>query len=151
MNEANTITNAKIKDGLPLELQPYIIISQSSLPLIFEPIVKALWDAAKIINPIIFTPRSIDIIFGVNQFNINMSSGVMSYIPKNEVINVFFKDMIFINCDKMLLHPYPIQVVCILEEFVHAFLNIKDEQITSQVVALLYNGVILRDGKYCPI
>ena len=68
------------------------------------------------------------------------------------MINVHIDDrLIFIDAEKMVRYQKELQVACILEEFAHAIMNINDEQLVSDVVALLYPGVVIVDGKYRPV
>ncbi len=51
----------------------------------------------------------------------------------------------------MDLGPVDVAAVCILEELVHAWLNIQDETIAKLVTAQLYGGLRVSMGKYFPI
>jgi hypothetical protein len=55
---------------------------------------------------------------------------------------------VFLDATKTAPLSEELQVACILEEFAHAIMNIQDEALVSDVVALLYPGVVIRDGKY---
>ena len=147
--EQSAISIQQIKESIPESLRPFIRISQSSLSPACLPVICALSEASKIIENIMFTPKCVDLIFGSTNFTVNMAtSGKFIYTISGDVINAYFKDMIFIDCDKMLKYPPQIQIVCILEEFVHAFLNVANENLAIGIVALLYDKVKIENGQY---
>jgi hypothetical protein len=81
-------------------------------------------------------------------FTLNLANGELKYSPREGVINVCLCDMIFIDCEKMIRYPFQIQVACFLEEFIHIVMHISDESLVLHIVALLYDGVEIVDGKY---
>jgi hypothetical protein len=147
----DVIDSKTISTGLPQDIAPFFLIDTVTFPgPIFFPIVEAFWEAVRIISPTIRTFRQINIFFGTNNFTINMSSGCLAYSKKTEVINSCFNDMIFIDCDRLLVESHTARVVCILEELVHTLYNVRDETITTKIVCLLFPKVKEVNGKYCP-
>lgn len=47
-----------------------------------------------------------------------------------------------------MLEDHPFRVAAILAELVHLLLNVKDNDLTMQIVCWLYKGVVVRDGLY---
>jgi hypothetical protein len=146
----DVLTSKVITEGLPPNIAPFFLVDTAAFPgPIFFPIVEAFWEAVRIIAPTVRTFRQINILFGTNNFTINMSSGSIIYAKKPEVINACFNDMIFIDCDRLLFESHKIRVVCILEELVHTLYNVIDESLTLKIVCLLFPEVKEIDGKYC--
>ncbi len=92
------------------------------------------------------------VVLATAPFQINVSSGQLSFHPRNdEVINVHIEDvLILLDCNKIMQVPsQPLRIATILEEFAHAIMGINDELLVSQVVALLYEGVRINErGQY---
>ena len=147
-NDSINITVTEIMDGFPSELRPFLLVEVCPLTRSFFSIIRALWEAAKIIQPTIRVLRQVNIIISVSPFGLNLLGGQLLYTTKPEVINACFNDLIFLDCNKMIHHPFEIQVTCILEELVHTFYNVSDEKLTTQIVALLLPAVEVKDGKY---
>ncbi len=137
-----------LSTGVPDTVRPFVLIDSPALPESCEPIARAFWTAIRAIEPALRVPRQINVVFATSPFTLNMPTGELRYTPKPEVINALVNDIVFIDCNKLIGRPFPILVACILEEFVHAWLNIKDEGLTSLVVTQLYTGVRLFEGKY---
>ena len=79
---------------------------------------------------------------------ISLGSGLLSYNPKPEVINAAVENFLFMDVAEMLPLPHQLQVACMMEEFVHGLMHVQDERLTSVIVAHLYPGVVLVDGRY---
>jgi hypothetical protein len=151
MNSQNTRTigASDIIQGVPEPLRSFTAIDSLPLPYSFKPIVEAFWIAANKINSVVRIRKWVYILFGKAPFMLSLSNGEFTYTPKNEsIINVHIEDMILLDCEKMMRYRPQIQVACILEELVHVFMNVSDETLVSQVVALLYDGVEFIDGQY---
>ncbi len=89
--------------------------------------------------------------FATSPFMLNSPTGFLTYEAKEDVINAFLNNIIFIDCNKLMRYNFPLQVACILEELVHALMNVEDEDLVTNIVGLLYSGVKIKDGKYCAI
>lgn len=146
------LTSKVFTQGLPPNIAPFFLVDTIALPgPIFFPVVEAFWEAVGIIAPTIRNFRQINIIFGTSQFTINTSSGSITYIKNKEVINSCFNDMIFIDCERILVEDETTRVVCILEELVHILYNVIDESITKKIVSFLFPKVKEESGKYCDV
>ena len=148
MNNSETITPAEITEGLPDKFRPFLLVEACPLPRPFFPAIHAFWEATKIIQPTIRVMRHVNIVFAASPFTLNMPSGLLTYTTKPEVINACFNDLIFIDCNKMISYPFEIQIACVLEELVHIFYNVIDENLTTQIVGLLFPLIEVKDGKY---
>lgn len=138
------------KNRISEKIRPFLITSQNGLPPLFSTVGEAFVEAANIIEPVIYVLRNIDFVFGSSPYKIPTTRGCIVYETSSETINSYMKDMIFIDCKKMIKYVYPIQVACILEELVHAFLNVKCEKLAMQIVCNLYNGIKCQNGQYAP-
>ncbi len=147
---ADTITVDTIENGVPVSIRTFIAVDALPLPQTFHSVIEAFWEATKCIEPAIRTRihGRINVVFAKAPFTLNLSNGQLVYTPNEEVINVCFEHIVFLDCEKMMKYKFPIQVACILEELVHAFMNISDEALVTNVVGLLYKGVTILDGKY---
>ena len=144
------ITESDFNESVPLSLKPYIHVASLLLPSQFAPFLDAFRIAVKCIEPRTRVVRPLEIIIGKAPFELRLGNGNLRYTPKNDqVINVNIDDrMIFLDAEKMMRYPKELQVACILEEFAHTIMNISDETFVSHVVALMYEGVTVIDGKY---
>ena len=149
MNVTDTITVAEIEQGIPESIRPFLAIDAVPIPRSSHSIIEAFWEATKRIEKIIRIRRRTNIILAKAPFIVNLSIGQLVYTPKNkDVINVHVEDIIFLDIEKMLPYRFQIQVACILEEFAHALMNVSDEAVVMHVVALIYDGVRVINGKY---
>jgi hypothetical protein len=151
LNHQDIISEKEILNGLPEPIRYFLAIGTCRMPRSLEPVIKAFWAAANIINSVTHTKRRIHVLFGQAPFVINLKTGELRYTPNGEVIHATIEDFIFLDCIKTHHLPFQIQVACILEEFVHALMQISDENLTTQIVAWLYDGVRIVDGKYSPV
>ncbi|MBU1298413.1 MAG: hypothetical protein KKG06_00650 [Bacteroidetes bacterium] len=148
--DADIITVKEIEEGIPQSIRPFIAIDALPLPRACSTIIEAFWQATTCIERAIDkrVRNRINVIFAKAPFTLNLTNGQLVYTPNNEVINVCFEHIVFLDCEKMSNFKFPIQVACILEELVHAFMNISDEPLVTKLVGLLYEGVRIADGKY---
>jgi len=143
MTIPDVLTSKVFTEGLPSNLAPFFLVDTVAFPgPIFFPVVEAFWEAVGIIAPTIRTFRQINIIFGTSNFTINLPAGSITYIKNTEVINACFNDMIFIDCERLIVEDHATRVVCILEELVHILYNVIDETITAKIVNFLSEGLI---------
>jgi len=146
---SGVFTEAEILGGLPAELRPFVGIQSEPLHRSFTSIIEAFWLAARRINKVTRIRRPIFVYFGKAPFILDLSLGELRYTPKSdELINAYVEETIFLDCEKMMRYPFPIQVACILEEFVHAIMSVEDEGLVTQVVGWLYEDIVIVDGRY---
>ena len=149
----NMITHTEIKDGIPEDVRQYFDVGSVPLPREhFETMVNAFHKAINLFIPKIRIRKRIGLYFAKNPFKISIPNGVLSYESSNEeIIANTVEDMIFIECERTAKYNYNIQVAIFLEELVHALMNVQDEELTSHIVSTIYNGVELKNGKYCEV
>lgn len=150
MTVPDVLTSKVFTEGLPPNIAPFFLVDTVAFPgPIFFPIAEAFWEAVGIIAPTIRTFRQINIIFGTSNFTINLTAGSITYLKNEEVINACFNDMIFIDCERLIVESHRERVVCILEELVHIFYNVIDEAVTAKIVSILFPKIKEESGKYC--
>lgn len=147
-----TITERDFNDAVPASLRAYVHVASIPLPGVCIGLLDAFRTAMSSLENKVRVVRPLEVIVAKAPFNIVLGNGTLTYTPKTkDVINVHIDDrIILLDAEKMLPLPKALQVACILEEFAHAIMNISDEGLVSDVVALLYHGVVIVDGKYVP-
>ena len=146
----NQITEAQFNETIPVPLRPYIHVASLPLTSKFSTLLDAFRIAVNALEGKIRVVRPLEVIIGKAPFNVRLGNGNLRYTPKDDqVINAHIDDrIVFLDAEKIGRYQQELQVACILEEFAHAIMNISDEQLVSDVVALLYPGVVVVNGKY---
>lgn len=142
------ITAAQIQAGLPAEYRGIFLITAAELGDNCQPVVQSIWTAVQVFAPKARLRHTVHLIVATPPFRIPLGSGVLSFEPKAEVINAAIENFVFLNVAKMLPLPPALQVACVLEELVHTILSVRDEELTSKIVAELYVGIKLVNGQY---
>ncbi len=142
------ITAAELSAGIPDSVRPFILVDSLALPRSMASIATAFWEAISLLSRSVSIERVVHIQFATSPFTWDMGNVELSITTKGDVINATVKSIIVIDCNKMAALPHEMQVVCVLEEFVHAVMHVKDEGAARQIVAVLYGGVTIRGGKY---
>ena len=140
-----------IEDKIPDEIRSFLpVICNIELDEELEKEnIKALLEAIELINEKLHLNRLVPIIIGKSPFKITLKSGTFIYAMKTNVINSFAENFIFFDFNNMRKLPFPIKVAYILEEFVHAIMNVSEELLTAKIVNLLYPAVsITPAGRY---
>jgi len=150
MTVPDVLTSKTFTEGLPPNIAPFFLVDTVAFPgQIFYPVVEAFWEAVGIIAPTVRTFRQINIIFGTSNFTIHFPAGSITYLKSTEVINACFNDIIFIDCERLIVADQTDRVVCILEELVHILYNVIDESLTMKIVSLLFPKIQEAEGQYC--
>lgn len=142
------ITTADIEVGIPEAYRRYFLVSSTTLEETYRPTVEAFWEAIRVFSPAARFSRPAQVVIAASPFRIQLASGMLSYEPRPDVINAAVEHFIFLDVVKMARLAYPLQVTCIVEEFVHALMCVSNEDLTSIIVAQLYSGVSLVNGQY---
>jgi len=148
MTTESKITAADIQQGLPTPIRAFLLVDSAELPESMRPIVKAFWEAAQLIQDTARVEQSVNVIFSTAPFSLNISTGKLVYTPREDVINAYVNNVIFLDCNKLAKVPYEFMVVAILEELVHVVMRVKDEDTASTIVDILYSGIEYTDGKF---
>lgn len=137
-----------LKNAVPESLKSTVRISVLSVPGDGAWLVPALTEALIAIERFVRCPTAVEVIIGSSPFHLETPTCDVDVQTKGNAINYCFGGMILLDWAKMQEHPYPIRVVCILEEFVHRWMTVHDAGLTSQIVTALYPQVYLLEGKY---
>lgn len=148
----NPITSAEIEAGVSVEHRHFFRVSSAPLPRSMLSIVEAFWTATSAIGSAMWFSHPAHIVLATAPFRLKLSQGELVYSPTNQqIINVHVEHWVFLDCNRMANLQQELKVACILEELVHSLMHITDESLVSQVVASLYPGVRLVDGRYTPV
>ncbi|MCP5426629.1 MAG: hypothetical protein H6966_00005 [Chromatiaceae bacterium] len=146
----NPITTSEIEAGIPEKYRCYFLVSAANLSRQSLPVIESLWEAVRVFAPAARLSSPAQIIIATRPFRITLSSGVLEYHPREETINAAVEHLVFLDVGRLMPLQRPLQVACIIEEFVHALMHVADEALVSLVVTYLYRGVVLMDGRYSP-
>lgn len=118
-----------------------------------SPTIEALITAIKLLMGKIRIEKTYRIIFSNSKFVIESPDkediGLLKFEMTNGTIGTVVENFIFIDFTRLIPKPLPIQVAIILEELVHALLNVTDHSLTQLIVSSLYPCVELdTQGKY---
>lgn len=148
MNESSN----KFENVLPESMRPFVTIDVFEEPKPADAFLDAFRIATHCIAPVIRDMGLLNVIIGISPFEADIKTGRLLFELKPETIGSTFKGLIFLDCEKISSLKPQIQVACILEEFVHALMNVGDEAFVMQLVARLYDQVVLNsEGKYSAV
>lgn len=150
MQMENPITTPEIEAGIPERLRWCFLVSSANLNRVCLPVVQAFWEAVHVFAPAARLSSPAQVILATRPFRITLGSGTLEYHPKDETINAAIEHLVFLDVGRLLPLAHELRVACIVEEFVHALMHVSDERLTSIIVAHLYPGVVLVDGRYTP-
>lgn len=145
------ITIQDIEAGIPEKLRLFFQITSPNLHMIAKPAIESLWYAISAFSKVSRMRKTCAIIIGTQPFSVPIGSGILSFNPFADTIHVAIENIIFLNIDKLLNFPKNIQIATIIEEFVHALMDVKDEDLTSHIVSHIYPQANLINGKYTHI
>ena len=138
-----------INNKIPEEARHYLPVSSIELPDTCSESVNALIEAINIISSKIDLNRKVHLVIAKSPFKIPFNSGELSFVSKEETYHAAIENFVFLDFEKLSFVPYPLKVACVLEELAHALMNIADEVLVPQVVALMYPGIALNEqGQY---
>ena len=131
-------------------MRPFVTIDVLTEPRPVDVFLNAFRTATHIIAPVIRDIKLLNIIIGISPFDIHLKSGKLNFELNPDTIGCTFNGLIFLDCKKISsFQQHPIQVACILEEFIHALMNVSDEALVSRIVVSLYGQVVLDNkGRY---
>lgn len=146
----NSITASEIESGIPQQYRCYFLVSSANLNRECLPVVESLWEAVRAFAPAARLSSPTQIVLDTRPFRITLNSGVLEYHPREETISAAIEHFVFLDVGRLLPLQRSLQVACIVEEFVHALMHVGDEKLVSLIVAHLYRGVVLVNGRYTP-
>ena len=142
------ITAAEVEAGIPERYRCFFLVSAADLNRQCLPVVESFWEAVRVFSPAARLACPAQIILAARPFRITLGSGVLEYHPYEKTISAAIEHFVFLDVGRLLQLLRPLQVACIVEEFVHALMHVADESLVALIVAHLYHGVVLRDGRY---
>lgn len=142
------IFEKEVEAGVPEALRSFFLITCEPLSRKAAPVIGSIWEAIKIFAPKIKLVRPMHIVIGVSPFKVEQENFCFSFSSKGLVINSVLETFIFLDVDKMFCYSKELQIATVLEEFVHGFMNVVDEELTKRIVCSFYSEVILINGCY---
>ena len=127
---------------------PFFLINSSNLNIGFKPVINSFLEAIELFAPNINFNKTVQIIIGSSVFDVRLSNSTLKLEVKPEVVNLYVESMIFIDVCKMLNYGREQQIVAVLEEFVHAFMNVKNEELAAKIVCDIYGKASYCNGHY---
>jgi hypothetical protein len=142
----------ELLDGLG-PMRPYarpVILGDP--PVVPTWLARAVGEAAHATAPAIRVPHQIYLVIGRAPYEVPLSNGRLVVTPNPEVIATELGGIVFLNVDRLAPLRHQHRVACVLEEFVHSWLNLVDyRELTTVVVATLYGGVVVVNGQWVPV
>jgi hypothetical protein len=135
--------NKNIIKKIPSRIRPFLKVYTGALAH-DDPVIDALITAIKILNGKIRIDKIYHIFVGHSPFSLP-TPGEFTYKMESTTAGIVIEHFIFI--DFVLLIPYPsfLKVAVILEELVHALLNVTNHPLARQIVSLFYPVVTWND------
>lgn len=140
-----------IPNIIPPKFRQFLVIAHYDLPPEFSSIPLAIKEALETIGPNIRINKKYKIFVGKFPFKIPVppDNGYFIFSASDEYVCAVFDDYIFLDYSQISIYPFPVQVAHILEEFVHALMNVTDEVLAKSIVRyFLYPRIDIVDGKY---
>jgi hypothetical protein len=149
INMSKLISKEEIESGIPQDLKPFLLVHLASdIEPEFENTIKAFWMAVEHFRPAVRLWRQVFVVFGSSPFTVTTPTGGAAFVSSERCVNFAMDAMVFIDCPKMAVHEFDFQVLAVLEELAHTFLNIKDEDLVTRVCCHLYPEAHYQDGRY---
>lgn len=146
MNEL--ISLEEVVAGIDEKYRPFLNVAIAELRRPAMPVVEALWEAVRLVAPAVRLIHPIHVLLSKAPFVVPLSNGTLTFSPRDGVINVAIENLVFLDVVKIISYPHEIRVASIVEELVHALMQVADEGLTSHIVALIYSGVVVVNGQY---
>ena len=145
---SNLITIEEIKAGIKEIYRPFFLIGSASFNPQVKPVIESLWEAIDIFAPKIKLGKPVHVLLATSPFKVDKENFAMSFESKGDVINFVVESFIFLDAIKMFGYPKELQIASIIEEFVHAFMNVSDEELVKFIVRDIYPKISVVDGCY---
>lgn len=148
MNENEIISATNIILGIPEQWRPTFGIVECKLSPKYKPVIESLWIAIKLFASISRLSTKCKIILGKSPFIVELGANGKLTFTSDDAINIAIENLIFIDVKKLLPLKPRIRVATIIEEFVHALMDVEDERLTSNIVALIHKEIKVLNGAY---
>ena len=142
----SSIPQSDFATEIPDRLRPFLLVAVADgIDEQYRPVVAEFGAACRLIADHARCDRRAQAIFtlGFIESALPGGSGIWSFRPAKHIINVVVQDIIFINCPKMFHHAKTpaLRTATILEELVHFYMSVTDEDLVSRIVCWLLPSV----------
>jgi hypothetical protein len=124
---------------IPAHLQPYFELRHNEIPVDHLSIFNSIAEALTAIDGRININKKYTIILDKSPFELSVcGTNELTCKTDNDTICLVVGDMIFLDYLKLSSRPPQEKIAIILEELVHAVMNVADETLVKEIVCLLY-------------
>lgn len=119
-----------------------------------ERLAQALAKAVELIAPALQTFFMVTMVFGEpSNYGIHVGTGMELYYAdmSQDPVATAGGRRIYLHAQRIAdsaAYPVDVAVVTILEELIHVWMNVKDEEIAKYATANLHGDIVARDGRY---
>lgn len=142
------ITQDIIQSRIDSKYSPFFKVTSPVLSNECESVIESFLEAVKIFAPKIKLTTPFLIFIGTSPFNGCFDYFNMMFESKNGSVNFVAGNWIFLDIVKISYCPKEIQIASIIEEFVHAYMNVSNEDLTKLIVCDIYNRVGFIGNRY---
>ena len=143
-----TISVKDIESGIPEKARGHILVDAAVLSEGAWPVIHAFWKAMAALLPSLRLTMPVHVFFATTPFEVTLPNAKFTFALGVGAINMHMNNLVFIDVPRVAAYPMDLQVAAILEEFVHAMMNIPDEVLVKHVVAHLYPRVSFDGVQY---
>jgi hypothetical protein len=134
------------------EHRSHFVVCMGWLDQQCAPIVTAWSDAVSAFFRVARVKRKhLRVFIGTSPFEITLTTGKLRYERNDDTIANCIDDCIFLDVGRLLPLSHNLRVACVVEELVHGYMNVEDEALTSVLVANIWSGVRLVNGRYVDV
>jgi len=144
----NLLSIADIKAGIPAEFRSFFQIVKLNPDLITLQLAESFWHSIALFGRVSRLSKPCKIILDTSPFCIDLGVGKLSFLAEEKTYHIAIENIVFLDIKKAAMLPQNFQIATFLEEFVHALMDVEDEDLTSKIVAAIYPGIKYVDGKY---
>lgn len=145
MDDEKYISNDELKALIPDSLRMHFAIEGTMLPIEFRPCLQSVSIALRCIEGKLdfhVIPTISIVLNNGDDFVFTRGVGTISVKLSPSTAHAHFKNLCLINLAHLQTINVPFQVSCILEEIVHASMNVKSETLVGHVVCMLYEPAL---------
>ncbi len=144
----NLSSIAEVDAGIPAEFRSFFQVAKVNPDLATLPIIESFWTAVALFGRVSRLSRPCKIILDTSPFSVNIGPGVLSFAANDDIYGQAIENLVFIDLKKLTGFSPKIQIATIMEEFVHALMDVKDEDLASKIVVNIYPKINYITGRY---
>lgn len=135
--------------AIPAHLRNLLVIACCNVPSQHQEVAHALKEAISIIDAHVRVTKRYTIFIGTSPFKYHDGEGgIVFHLPK-ELTCCVVDDYIYLDLLRLAPYHYSVKVAMVLEELVHALMNVTDEIFVKEIVCHLFPSVYLtKKGHY---